>query len=140
MKIISEKRSYDVGFYAFNRFRNIVAKKIDKHFHDHYSRLSRPEVMAFLTICTNDEILEFKKNFDFMIEQFIKQKIITKNVANFLTQSACGKINGAQAKEVYELIKDCDNDIIFGFAGRKDCTKMSDLKKIFSDGIDVQWY
>ena len=33
-------------------------------------------------------------------------------------------------------IKDYDDDILYGYAGRKDCAKFADFKKIVKDGID----
>ena len=61
-------------------------------------------------------------------------------VANFLYQSDCGgKVDRKQAKQICGLIKECDDNIVFGYIGRSDCAKMSDLKKIFSDGTKVKW-
>lgn len=82
----------------------------------------------------------FFKEYDAKTEELVKQGEITEEVANFLYQTDCeGKIDRKQAKEIYELIKDCDDNMIFGYTGRSNCAKMSDLKKIFSDKTKIEW-
>lgn len=34
------------------------------------------------------------------------------------------------------FFKDYDDNILYGYAGRKDCAKFADFKKIVKDGID----
>lgn len=134
--ISSKKHSCDMGYMGFDRFRNSVAQMINDDFSNHYSLLSTPEVM-FLTGETRKY---FFKKYNAETEEYIEQNIITVEVANFLYQSDCnGKVDRKQAKQIYELIKGCDDNIIFGYSSRKDCAKMSDLKNIFSEGTKVKW-
>ena len=64
-----------------------------------------------------------------------------QEIVDFLCQADhCGKVNARQSKQIYELIKECDGDGIFGYIGRPDCAKMSDMKDIFSDKTSVRWY
>jgi hypothetical protein len=82
----------------------------------------------------------FFENYDTATREYVDKSVVTIEVANFLYQSDCdGRIDRKQAKQVYELIKECDDSISFGYSGRSDCAKMSDLKKIFSDGTKVEW-
>ena len=37
---------------------------------------------------------------------------------------------------IYEVIKNYDDDILYGYADRKDCAKFADFKAIVKDGID----
>jgi hypothetical protein len=134
--ISSKRHGCDMGYSGFNRFRNAVAEKVSKKFSEHYASLDKIEVMV---LCGRNRDNFFKK-YNAITEELIDQKEVTVEVANFLYQADCnGKIDRKQAKEIYSLIKECNNNISFGYSGRKDCAKMSDLKNIFSDGTKVEW-
>lgn len=134
--IDSKRYSCDMGYGGFDRFRNTVAKKVNDEFYKHYVELSSPRVMCLF----GKEREEYFKKYNAKTEELIEQNVVTVEVANFLYQSDCGgKIDRKQAKIIYELIKECDDNIIFGYAGRSDCAKMADMKKIFSDGTKVEW-
>ncbi len=134
--ISSKRYSCDMGYGGFGRFRNTIAEKANEDFYKHYLRLSDPEAMFSI----GDERKEFFEKYNTKTNEYVKHNTITVDVANFLYQSDCGgKIDRKQAKQIYELIKGCDDNICFGYSGRKDCAKMSDLKNIFSDGTRVEW-
>ena len=134
--ISSKRYSCDMGYGGFGRFRNVIAKQISEKVYSHYYCLSEPETM-FLSGKKKDD---FFKEYDAKTEELVKQGELTEEIANFLYQPDCeGKVNRNQAKEIYELIKDCYDNIVFGYIGRADCAKMSDLKKIFSDKTKVEW-
>lgn len=125
-----------MGYGGFGRFRTAVAEKVSVEFHNHYLLLSSPEAMFSF----GEERKRFFEKYDASTDEFVENGVVTPEVANFLYQSDCeGKIDRKQAKQVYELIKECNDDLIFGYSGRVDCAKMSDLKKIFSDGTKVGW-
>lgn len=135
--ISSKRYSCDMGYSGFGRFRNTVAERVNADFNRHYLRLTDPDVM-FLP---GDTRKEFFEKYDATTEEYVKQNIVSVEVANFLLQSDCnGKIDRKQAKQIYELIKGCDDDISYGYSGRKDCAKMYDLKSVFSDGTKVEWW
>jgi hypothetical protein len=134
--ISSKRHSCDMGYGGFGRFRDSVAEKTNDDFHKHYLELSTPEAM----FSTGSSRKEFFEKYDTKTKEYIKRNTVTVEVANFLYQSDCnGKVDRKQAKQIYELIKGCDDNISFGYSGRKDCAKMSDLKNIFSDGTKVEW-
>lgn len=135
--INSKRYSCDMGYAGFGRFRNAVAEKASDKFHKHYMLLTDSSVM-FLS--GEDRDVFFKK-YDEDTVKYIEEKEVTEEVADFLFQADCdGQIDRQQAKEIYELIKECDDDILFGYVGKEDCAKMSDMKKIFSDRTKVEWY
>jgi hypothetical protein len=134
--ISSKRYSCDMGYGGFGRFRNVVAEKTSDKFYKHYMRLSNPNVMFIM----GEERKKFFEKYDADTIKYIEENEVTVEVANFLFQPDCdGKIDRKQAKQIYDLIKNCDDDIIFGYAGREDCAKMSDMKKIFSDKTKVEW-
>ena len=135
--ISSERFSCDMGYGGFGRFRNIVAEKLEPSFSYHYSLLSSPKAMFSF----GEERKKYFEKYDSDTKKIIENGEITVEVANFLYQSDCGgEIDRIQAKQIYELIKDCDDEIIFGYIGRRDCAKMSDMKKIFSDKTKIVWH
>lgn len=91
-------------------------------------------------VLSGKEREEYFEKYDSTTNEYIEKGEVTVEVANFLYQNDCdGKIDRKQAKQIYELIKECDNDLSFGYFGKADCAKMSDLKNIFSDGTKVEW-
>jgi len=135
--ISSKRYSCDMGYGGFGRFRNAVAEKTSDKFYKHYLLLSNTDVMFSM----GDERKRYFEKYDAITRELIEQKEVTGEVANFLYQSDCGgKIDRKQAKQIYNLIKGCGDNIMFGYIGRSDCAKMSDLKSIFSDGTNVEWY
>lgn len=134
--IESKRCSCDLGYGGFNRFRTMVAKLVNEEVSEHYAKLMNPDVMYL----RDSERVDFFKEYDAKTLELIEDGKLTPEIANFLLQSDCdGKINRKQAKMVYELIKSCDDDIAYGYSGRADCARMSDMKRIFSDGTKVEW-
>ncbi len=122
-----------MGYSGFGRFRNIVAGAVGAEFQEHYFELSSPGAMF-------SNRTEYFEKYNAKTEEFVERNEVTEAVANFLFQSDCGgKVDRKQANEIYELIKGCDDEIVFGYIGRSDCAKMLDLKKIFSDKTKVEW-
>lgn len=135
--IKSKRYDCDMGYGGFGRFRSIVAEKVNDEFHKHYLSLTDSKLM----LLSGKEREAFFEQYDATTKEFIEKEVVTAEVANFLYQSDCeGKIDRKQAKQIYELIKECDDNLIFGYAGRADCAKMSDMKDIFSDKTKVEWY
>ena len=59
------------------------------------------------------------------------------NILDFLYESDCdGIMDVPHCRSIYEVIKNYDDDILYGYAGRKDCAKFADFKAIVKDGID----
>lgn len=136
LTIGSKRYSCDMGYGGFGRFRNTVAEQVNDEFHKHYLRLSSAEIMF---LC-GEEREKFFKEYDADTRRYIDENEITEEVANFLYQSDReGKVDRNQARQVYELIKDCDDSIMLGYAGKDDCAKMGDMKAILSDKTKVEW-
>lgn len=132
----SKRYSCDMGYGGFCRFRNAVAEKTNNEFYKHYLELSSPEAMCSF----GSERKKYFEKYDIKTKEYVEQKLVTEEVSNFLYQSDCeGKIDRKQAKQIYELIKECDDNTSFGYSGRKDCANMADMKNIFSDKTKVEW-
>lgn len=134
--IESKRYACDLGYGGFNRFRVGVAKRVSDEVGNHYGKLTDGSVMYLW----GKERDEYFKSYDAKTSELIEEGKLPAEIANFLYQSDCeGKIDRKQAKMIYELIKECDDDIVYGYSGRAHCARMSDMKKIFSDKTKVTW-
>lgn len=136
--IESKNFNADMGYGGFNNFRSKVATLSDSEFGKHYAKLNNTMFLQ------GAEKESFFKEYDAKTNELIKTNIITVEIANFCYQSDCeGSIDQEQAKQIYEKIKDYDDNICYGYAGRADCAMFSDLKNIFKDcaenGDVVEW-
>lgn len=134
---ISSKRfSCNMGNFGFIRFREMVAKQVGEDFHLHYHLLFNGQQPS-----ETNERKQFFKDYDAKTDDFIEKKEVSEEIVDFLYQSdADGKINRRQARMIYELIKECEDDIVYGYSAKPNCAKMSDMKNIFSDKTNVVWY
>lgn len=135
----SKNFSADMGHRGFDRFRTKVATLSHPEFGKHY------EERMHAMFLPGDESEAFFKEYNAKTKELIKENIITVEIANFCFQSDCdGSIDQDQAKQIYENIKEYDDTICYGYAGRSDCAMFSDLKNIFKDcaenGDTVEWH
>ena len=117
--IKSKSRSIDLGGGGFRRLRTKVAELAAPDIFEHYKKLGEgmwyPNRKAFF------------KDYDEKIAELDKKyKGKMSDILDFLYESDCDA----------EVIKDYDDNILYGYAGRKDCAKFADFKKIVKDGID----
>jgi len=136
--IYSKNFNADIGYNGFNKFRKKVAELSNPCFGKHYEELYNPMLIF------DSQKDKYFKEYDEKTDKLIKNNIVTIEIADFCYQSDIeGKINRKQAKQIYEKIKDYDDDICYGYFGREDCTMFSDLKRIFKDcsenGGSIKW-
>ena len=107
--IKSKSRSIDLGGGGFRRLRTKVAELAAPDIFEHYKKLG--EGMWY------PNRKAFFKDYD--------------------EKSDCdAEMDADHCRSIYEVIKDYDDNILYGYAGRKDCAKFADFKKIVKDGID----
>lgn len=137
--IESKNFSADMGYGGFGEFRKKLAVLSSPEFGKHYAKLD--DVMFLM----GEEREAYFKKYDAKTNDMVEQKIITVEIANFCYQPDCeGSIDQDQAKQIYAKIKDYDDTVRYGYAGRPDCAMFSDLKAIFKDcaesGGTVEWW
>ena len=130
-------KSCDLGYGGFCNFRERVAHLLNDEFGKHYEELSSPKIM-----CASGQQLQLLlDNFNKETDRLIRKYKISKRAVHFLVQSDCsGKIPPSACKIIYSAIKDYDDNICYGYAGRKDCAMFSDLKAVFKDCCDTNSY
>ena len=126
----SHQHSIDLGGGGFRRLRTKIAELAAPDIFEHYKKLDEylrsPNRKAFF------------EDYDAKIAELDeKYKGKMSDILDFLYKSDCNaEMDADHCRSIYEIIKDYDDDILYGYAGRKDCAKFADFKKIVKDGID----
>lgn len=125
----------DMGYGGFNRLRNKVAELYSEEFGKHYSQLASP----FAMFLSGEARKSFFEEYDKKTEEMVQAKRLNIKVADFCYQSDCeGAIRYGACKVIYEVVKDYDDDLLYGYAGRSDCAKFSDFKRLLKECYDTK--
>lgn len=139
--INSKNKSIDLGYIGFNRLRKKIAELINEEIAEHYNKC---EESAF--IFDDNKREEFFKKYNLETERLDKKYDYKYNyILHFLYACDCeATIKVDVCKELYELIKDYDDEICYGYSGRKDCAMFKDFKELVKDCIDnnepMEWF
>lgn len=136
--IRSKNFNADMGYGGFGNFRSKVATLAGETFGKHYQEVNKGVPLS------DEEQDIFYKEYNVRTNELIEEKEITLEIADFCYQADFeGAIDQEQALQIYEKIKDYDDNFCYGYAGRSDCTMFSDLKNIFKDcaenGKEIRW-
>ncbi|WP_196602104.1 hypothetical protein [Pectinatus frisingensis] len=133
--ISSKNHSIDMGYIGFKLLRQKVADLTSKEIGQHYKHL----VDGLWLL--GQEQKKFFSEYDTKTKELCEQNKEKKGIFNFLYASDCeAKISHQDCKSIYEVIKDHDDDIAYGYAGRKDCATFKSFKEIVKDCIDKKCY
>lgn len=135
----SENRSIDLGYGGFSNLRTKVAELTGKEIGEHYKKLRDG---IFLV---GEKRKNFFVEYDKKIAGLEKQFEIPGGILDFLYASDCSaEIPVGACKQIYEVIKDYDDDVLYGYIGRTDCAKFNDFKELVKDCIDsncsMEWF
>lgn len=117
----NKEKSLDCGYAGFNILRTHIAGLISKEFKTFYNE---PGIFV--------RTQEYWDNYDRKLYEVIVPKYhIEEGVLKFLFLPDCdGKLSYQACKQLWNLIKDDNNDFLFGYVGRLDCAKYSEFKEI----------
>lgn len=120
---------YDMGYGGFGNFREKVAELFNSSFSEHYKKLSTPEMM----FCFDEEKKKAMfEEYDRKAKTLIEENHLSTGVVSFLLQSDCeGYVSPQTCKLIYDIIKDYDDNICYGYVARPDCTMFHHLKSLF---------
>ena len=133
--IENSKYSIDMGYGGFKALRTKVAELTTPDIYKHYRELDE----AFSIFDKNERKIFFDK-YDAKIEE-LSTKYDGKYdpVLDFLYASDCsGSITSDVCEAIYDIVKDYDDDICYGYVGRPDCAMFKDFKNILKDCIENQ--
>ncbi|WP_160693406.1 hypothetical protein [Clostridium sp. C2-6-12] len=131
--IDSKNKSIDLGYGGFNRLRNKISELVNNEIAEHYKELEKGQFLF-----GEDKRKEFFKKYDAETERLDKKYDYKYNsILHFLYACDCGATKEVDVcKEIYEVIKDYDDNIAYGYTGREDCTMFKDFKELVKDCID----
>lgn len=139
--INSVNKSIDLGYAGFNMLRTKVAELINDEIAEHYKECNKA-----MCIFNENERKEFFIEYNAETDRLDKKYDYKYNsLLCFLYACDCNATMEVDVcKEIYEVIKDYDDNIQYGYAGRKDCATFKDFKELVKDCIDnnepMEWY
>ena len=132
---IESKNHYiDLGYGGFMCLRTKVAELAAPDIFEHYKKS-----IDGMRLYDENERKAFYKSYNAKIAELDrKYNGRMSDILDFLYKSDCSaEMDVSHCRSIYEVIKDYDDDISYGYSGRKDCAKFADFKKIVKDGIDT---
>ena len=131
--IESKNHSIDLGGWGFICLRTKVAELAAPDICEHYKKS-----MDGMRLYDEDKRKAFYESYNAKIAELDKKyEGKMSDILDFLYESDCdAEMDADHCRSIYEVIKNYDDDILYGYAGRKDCAKFADFKKIVKDGID----
>lgn len=112
------KKEISMGYLGFFRLRSKIADLLDEEFGAEYRKLIDPRA----------KIDNEKMN------RIINEKMLDEDVIDFLYQYDCGgKMTPGQCRSLYEIIKDYDDDYLYGYERQVVKPTFSNFKNIVYD-------
>lgn len=132
--IESKNHSIDLGGRGFYRLRMKVAELSALDICELYKELK--EGMFLVGSERKDFINDYNKKLNKVASKYNDEK---NNVLDFLYTSDCdGEMDVEHCKSLYEVIKEYDDNILYGYNGRADCATFKDFKEIVKDCIETE--
>lgn len=133
LTIDSKHHSVDMGYFGFNNLRLKVAELTGKEIFEHYKNLENGMRLF------EEEREEFFEKYNKKISEIQEKFNVPGEILDFLYAPDCnGSISPEACKKIWEVIKDYDDNILYGYIGRPDCAKFKDFKEIVRDCIENQ--
>lgn len=131
--IESKNHSIDFGYGGFMNLRTKVAELAGEDIGEHYKKLHDAPMFG-------EELrTKFFEEYDAKTNELDDKYDGEMNcILHFLYSSDCnGDMELDVCRKIYDIIKDYDDTILYGYCGRPDCAKFSDFKQIVKDCIDT---
>lgn len=131
--------SLDFGYGGFNNIRTRVAELAAEDIGEHYKHLSDAPFFE-------EERKLFFEEYDKKIVEISKaHNGEMDGILDFIYASDCdGEMSVDVCKQIYEVIKDYDDKILYGYCGRPDCAMFKDFKELVKDCVDtdcvMEWH
>ena len=128
--ISSHKHSIDMGAGGYSRLRETVSRLLHcEEFATAYAELSRAHQECYARGFTNMQ--DYYEDHDNRVIAICEANKLDEEVVNWLYSSDCGhSTSPKQCRHLWAVIKDYDDDIIYGYCGRPDAARFKDFKQI----------
>ena len=129
--ISNHKHSIDMGAFGYAALRATISKLVPcQEFVNIYA-----ELMDYNQAWQNSRFATMKEYFDDYDRRAVAvcaANNIDEEIINFLYKpDTCTKsVSVKTCRHLWELIKDYDDDVLYGYAARPNCAKFKDFKEI----------
>ena len=136
--IENRKHAIDLGYGGFFNLRKTIAKCLDEELGELYAELTESHNYAKKGFSSEKEFFE---NHDEKVLELCTRKQLDEEVVNFLYLSDCDSesVSFKTCRHLWKYIKDYDDDIRYGYLGRKDCAMFKDFKQIVKECAKNRW-
>ena len=133
--ISNHKKSIDLGMGGYHNLCNTIAKCLDREFYERYADLMNYYKYREKGFKTQQEFFD---DHDKKILEICERKKLDEEVVNFLYRGDCSYESASvkTCRHIWKFIKDYDDKILYGYAGRPDCARFKDFKEIVKTCID----
>lgn len=133
--ISNHKKSIDLGMGGYHNLCNTIAKCLDREFYERYADLMNYYKYRERGFKTQQEFFD---DHDEKILEICNRKKLDEDVVNFLYRGDCSYESASvkTCRHIWKFIKDYDDKILYGYAGRPDCARFKDFKEIVKTCID----
>lgn len=133
--ISSHKHSIDMGYGGFLRLRVTISTLLNcQEFADIYDELMHGFIGKWREKGFKTEE-EYRDDYDKRALEICERNKLDEEVVNFLYRSdcSCESASVKTCRHLWKVIKDYDDDIIYGYAGRPDRAMFKDFKQIVEE-------
>ena len=130
--ISNHKKSIDMGYGGFLNLRATISTLVPcQEFVDIYRELNEGYYTEWQKrgFKTREEYFD---DYDKRVEEICVRNKLDEEVVNFLYRSDCDtkSLSPKACRHLWWLIKDYDDNVLYGYCGRPDCAKFKDFKEI----------
>ena len=120
-------KSIDMGYIGFKLLRDKVAELYGGPFAEHYKKIDKAPFLG-------EARTRYFEAFDRRTAELVDSKRVSVKIVDFLLQpDVGGAIRYGACKEILRAIGDYDDNVFYGYSGRKDCAMFRDFKAILQD-------
>ena len=129
--ISNHKHSMDIGVFGYAALRATISRLVPcQEFVDIYAELGN-YIRAF-NDSEFDTLNAYFEDYDKRAIEICERNNLDEEIIDFLYKpDTCTKsVSIKTCRHLWELIKDYDDDVLYGYVGRPDCAKFKDFKNI----------
>lgn len=131
--IYSKHYSADLGYAGFFLLRSTVASLLGEDIGKHYKTLRSRKIF----LDREEEKLywaEYDRKTEEIANRYPKNR--QKVFAFLYTPDTDGSVTYGTCRQLLSLLDGYDDDVCYGYAGRPDCAKMRDFKRLLEDCVE----
>lgn len=127
--ISNHKKSIDMGYGGYLNLRLTISKLVHPDFAAIYGEIGEFRMWARKGFKSEQEYWD---DYEARALKVCEDNKLDEEVVNFLYRSDCAyeSVSVKTCRHLWKIIKDYDDDVLYGYCGRPDCAKFADFKEI----------